>query len=47
MAWRHDDYTLIVGTGASQPTDDLERIGIQSERPIDNVESLLSEDAPT
>ena len=44
MAWRHDDYTLIVGTGASQPTDEFwKELESNLNDSIDNVESLLSE----
>ena len=44
MAWRHDDYTLIVGTGASKPTEQFwEELKNKLEGSIERVEMLMGE----
>ena len=44
MAWRHDDYTLIVGTGSSKPTEEFwKELESNLQDSIDNVEAQLAE----
>ena len=44
MAWRHDDYTLIVGSGSSKPTDEFwKELESNLQESVDRVEAQLSE----